>query len=456
MKTIKHYFLLFYFVIFCNLSFSQWSPVGQLPNLGSARISVVDSNIIWATGDFPAVPFLYRSVNGGISWTSIPTQGLPYFLTCIAAKDSLTAFVADVGSNNYVGGNAKLFKTNNAGQTWILIDSTGGTLGFFDDIVFSKSVPQFGLALSDPPNGAGNPFYLFKTTNGGVDWMLTNPPGVLNNFGLLNALFAIDPQFYGFQIININTNTADSYITSDGGANWYTGGEAMPLVNYGFGEDIVFNDDKLTGIMISIDYLPNIKRTTDGGVNWESVNTFADISGFCNASWVSGTNTVFICVQNSVSNNNILRSDDGGLTWASQNTAPVKNIKEIECVRYEDVVIAYSVSSSGEILKSRQTIQPLSVEEIGSSVPLNFILSQNYPNPFNPETKISFSITKKSFVTLNIYNALGSKISELVREEKEAGRYEIDFNASGLSTGIYFYGLKAGNFLQTKKMILLR
>ena len=96
--------------------------------------------------------------------------------------------------------------------------------------------------------------------------LLTNPPGVANNFGLLNALFAIDPQFYGFQIININTNTADSYVTSDGGVNWYTGGAtSMPLVNYGFGEDIVFNDDKLIGIMISIDYLPNIKRTTDGG-----------------------------------------------------------------------------------------------------------------------------------------------------------------------------------------------
>ena len=120
---------------------------------------------------------MYRSVDGGISWTSIPTHGLPFFLTCLAAKDSLTAFVADVGSNNYVGGNAKLFKTIDAGQNWILIDSTGGTLGFFDDIVFSKSDPQFGLALSDPPNGAGNPFYLFKTTNGGVDWTADKSPG---------------------------------------------------------------------------------------------------------------------------------------------------------------------------------------------------------------------------------------------------------------------------------------
>ena len=456
MKTSKYYLLVFYFVIFCNISFSQWTQVGQLPDLGFARISVVDSNIIWATGDLTATPVLYRSVDGGINWSSIPTQGLPFFLTCLAAKDSLSAFVADVGSNNYAGGNAKLFKTTDAGQNWILIDSTGGTLGFFDDIVFSKSNPQFGLALSDPPDGAGNPFYLYKTTNGGVDWILTNPPGVINNFGLLNAAFAIDEQFYGFQLININTNTADSYITSNGGNNWFTGGETMPLFNYGSGEDIVFNDDKLTGIMISIDYLPNIKRTTDGGVNWETVNTLSDISGSCNASWVSGTNTVFICADNSTSNKNILRSDDGGSNWVSQSTNPIQNIKEMDNVRYDNIVVLYSASSSGEILKSRQTIQPVGVEEIGSSILNDFLLLQNYPNPFNPSTKITYSIPNKSFVTLKVYDPLGSVVAELVSEEKEAGKYEIEFNASDLSSGVYIYRLSANEVVFTRKMILLR
>ncbi len=456
MKISKHYFLFFYLTFFCNLSFPQWTQVGQLPDLGFARISVVDSNVIWATGDFTPVPVLYRSVDGAISWTSIPTQGLPFFLTCLAAKDSVTAFVADVGSNNYSGGNAKLFKTIDAGQNWIIIDSTGGTFGFFDDIVFSKSNPQFGLAISDPPNGAGNPFYLYKTTNGGVDWTLTNPPGVANNFGLLNALFAIDPQFYGFQIININTEVSDSYITSDGGSNWFTGAASMPLPNYGFGEDIVFNDDKLIGIMISIDYIPNIKRTTDGGTSWETVNTLSDISGGCNATWVSGTNTVFICAENSSSNKNILRSDDGGLTWISQNTAPVQNIREIDNIRYDNVVVIYSVSSTGQIMKSRQTIQPVGVDETVSSIPSNYLLLQNYPNPFNPSTKITYSIPQKSFVTLKVFDPLGSIVAELVNEEKEAGGYEVNFEANNYSSGVYFYKIEAGDFLQTKKMILLR
>ena len=98
---------------------------------------------------------------------------------------------------------------------------------------------------------------------------------------------------------------------------------------------------------------------------------------------------------------------------------------------------------------------PVSVDDSSPEIPTEFSLSQNYPNPFNPTTKISFSISKKSYVTLNIYNTLGSKISELVREEKEAGRYEIDFNALSLPSGVYFYKLSAGNSIQTKKMVLL-
>jgi len=90
------------------------------------------------------------------------------------------------------------------------------------------------------------------------------------------------------------------------------------------------------------------------------------------------------------------------------------------------------------------------------AAPLSFSLEQNYPNPFNPSTKISYSIPHKSFVTLKIFDPLGSMVSELVNEEKEAGRYEIDFSAVDFSSGVYFYKIQAGNFVETKKMILLR
>jgi hypothetical protein len=90
------------------------------------------------------------------------------------------------------------------------------------------------------------------------------------------------------------------------------------------------------------------------------------------------------------------------------------------------------------------------------SIPRNFILAQNYPNPFNPSTKIKYQIPELSFVTIRVYDVLGIEIATLVNEEKPVGNYEVVFNANNLSSGIYIYQLKSGNFVETKKMILLK
>ncbi len=86
----------------------------------------------------------------------------------------------------------------------------------------------------------------------------------------------------------------------------------------------------------------------------------------------------------------------------------------------------------------------------------NYSLTQNYPNPFNPTTRINYSISNSEKVTIKIYDVLGREIRTLVNEEKAAGAYEVEFDADNLSSGIYYYQLKAGNFVQTRKMILLR
>ncbi len=88
--------------------------------------------------------------------------------------------------------------------------------------------------------------------------------------------------------------------------------------------------------------------------------------------------------------------------------------------------------------------------------PLSFELEQNYPNPFNPSTKINFRITKRSNVSLKVFNLLGSEIAKLVKGEIEAGEYEISFDASVLPSGVYFYKLQTGDFVETKKMMLLK
>jgi hypothetical protein len=96
-----------------------------------------------------------------------------------------------------------------------------------------------------------------------------------------------------------------------------------------------------------------------------------------------------------------------------------------------------------------------SVEENDQPVQ-SFELSQNFPNPFNPSTKIRYEITERSFVTIKVYDVLGNKIETLVNEEKLSGSYEVEFIGKGLVSGIYYYRITAGNFSQTKKMILLK
>jgi uncharacterized Ntn-hydrolase superfamily protein len=98
---------------------------------------------------------------------------------------------------------------------------------------------------------------------------------------------------------------------------------------------------------------------------------------------------------------------------------------------------------------------PVSIDDKPIS-PNEFYLYQNSPNPFNPSTRIMFQIPYMSLVTLKIFDVLGNEVIILVNEEKQPGIYEIDFNNQQISSGVYYYQIKAGNFIETKKMILLR
>ncbi len=116
---------------------------------------------------------------------------------------------------------------------------------------------------------------------------------------------------------------------------------------------------------------------------------------------------------------------------------------------------------SGFLAYSSTIVTDVSDEQ--EIIPTVFKLNQNYPNPFNPSTIINYQIPEQSFVSLKIYDILGKKVATLLNEEKLAGSYNVVFNASSISSGVYFYTIEAtpnggqkGSFFQTRKMILLR
>lgn len=114
----------------------------------------------------------------------------------------------------------------------------------------------------------------------------------------------------------------------------------------------------------------------------------------------------------------------------------------------------YENTSTGAKIFKRTFV--VSVENISSEIPTEYKLEQNYPNPFNPSTTIQFSIPEESFLRLEIFNSLGEKVSTLVSEELNAGSYKYEWNAMNLASGIYFYKLSANEFSQTKKLTLLK
>src|SRR5207247_9828637 len=102
------------------------------------------------------------------------------------------------------------------------------------------------------------------------------------------------------------------------------------------------------------------------------------------------------------------------------------------------------------------TPTPISVRNISQEVPKGFRLIQNYPNPFNPSTKIKFALPKGSLAKLVIYDILGREVEALVNESLKPGTYEVEWNGSNYPSGVYYYKLTAVNYIETKKMVLVK
>ena len=155
--------------------------------------------------------------------------------------------------------------------------------------------------------------------------------------------------------------------------------------------------------------------------------------------------------------------EDGTLLWQQKFDAPHSIFENAFYIFLDDsnnVFVGGDVADSTNgwnffALKIKQVLKT-SLGQGNNELPLEYFLSQNFPNPFNPSTKIKFVIPKSSFVNLKVYDVHGNKIATLISEQKTAGEYEIEFDGSELTSGVYFYQLKTGSYIETKKMVLLR
>jgi hypothetical protein len=188
-------------------------------------------------------------------------------------------------------------------------------------------------------------------------------------------------------------------------------------------------------------------KTTDGGDTWYLMNDMANAGAGWDMSFVNAS-TGYVCT----GAGKILKTTNAGVNWGVQNTPLTENLYQIH---FPSVNTGYVACWSGKILKTTNGGLTFT-GQIGTEVPEEFSLSQNYPNPFNPQTTIRFSVPKREFITLKVYNNKGQEVKSLVSEEYQPGNYEIKLTGDNLSSGVYYYRLQSTDFTETRKMILIK
>ncbi|MBL8016386.1 MAG: T9SS type A sorting domain-containing protein [Ignavibacteria bacterium] len=359
---------------------------------------------------------LFTTTNGGYNWTSKNMQ-TQYSLKDICFTSTQTGYIC----GGTTAANGIIFKTTNAGEQWNTVyqDSALLTKMYFLDSQTGWAAGSFGVIL--------------KTTNAGNNWIRTRHVSLSPT----NGIFFQDENtgYIGKQTL---------YRTTNGGTNWTT------VMSYPASYIQFFGS---TGYYLSNSGTTQfIAKSTNSGLNWDFYATATTNSGslfFVNSEtgWVTG-GTV------------IKKTTNGGLSWQIQNSETQSTT--FRSIFFTNENYGWIVGSNGAIMRTGNG--GIGIQQINSSIPNGFELSQNYPNPFNPTTKIKLSIPLLRGVAgeagrgvlLKVYDVLGKEIAVLVNENLKPGIYEIEWDASNIPSGVYFYSLISNEFTQTKKMVVLK
>jgi len=440
-QILKYFFLsLLYIFSFNSMIYSQWTLQNnglKFWHWGNA-IDACDSN----TAVIAVDSTLFETEDGGNNWQKVinPLVGNGE-LSDVSIIDKSHFWIATY--------NGAILATSNGGNNW--------TVQFYDTSKtrFMDYVKMFdlnnGVAIGDAVGN--NPFLFLTTTNGGKDWISAN----YNDFqgGLSEDTWRpisfVSPSI-GYFNMSRGEPPYQLLKTIDGGKSW------LMDTNYSnSGILIKFHNESL-GLVVSVQLLlPGLNfaftRTIDGGNNWETFNLPSnDFPAYASdLEFVPGhpSELWFVDLVN------LYFSSDTGRTWAEQKIYS-NNLNGSEIV-FSDSTHGWLLCDSGKVFHTSNNGGIITaVSPAISNTPSEYLLKQNYPNPFNPSTTIHYEIPFNGFVTLKVYDILGNVVKTLVNQYQAKAKYDINFNADNLASGIYLYRLRAGSFILTKKMLLLK
>lgn len=451
---------------------------------------------------------LFRSTNNGDSWTEITTglaSTLFVYLSTNSSGDFLTGttngifrstdngaawhkantgmsgvYVQSFAANSdyiYAGSiGGGVFRSRNNGHTWTEVNS--GLSSFnITELVLNSDRHLFAAASWQISFGTAREFLtlaprgFFRSTNNGDTWVQINnglPDSIAGGAGLFINLL---DHLFAFTIDGLyrSTNNGDSWARTNSPVRFLL---AMNLSGHifgmGSGERVYRSTDhgetwEERGVLVAgaIAFAINsaghifaqspyggVFRSTDDGDTWVQVNSGLSNTWFYTLT-INSIGHIFVAGQDSVG---VFLSTDNGDSWATVNTGLTDPDVTALAVNPSGYVFAGTYASS--VFRS---VEPtVGVKDRGNDMPLTFALGQNFPNPFNPSTVIRYQLPVNSHVTLKVYDVLGKEVVTLVDEIKVAGYHDAAFDATRLSSGVYFYRIAAGSYMSVKKMLVVK
>lgn len=443
-------------VFFSEDSGYTWRQLNE--NFNIEEITSLTSRIDGAVlvGTSPTGVLL--TLDNGITWEYI-NQGLSNFFCTSLLVDSLNRI--------YFGAYEGIFRSDSFGTNWVAINS-GLNQGMIGYEVIALGQPITGKVYAASHEGV----YLFNEQN--------------NDWELLSLLECSSMLISDSSYIFVGTYLSGIFRSIDGGDNWenvYTH-SGTNITDIGD-----FAENSLGDLFAGSDQ--GILKSIDLGQTWELINTAVIATGYQSLSCSS--NDILYA---GVYGQGVYRSEDFGYTWSQINdgfsntnitslisnsdgqtflgiwgyNAGVFQISDdlnswtkintglfntnVNTLTLDNDEFLYAGTRDGFLFKSNETTT--SIEPVSSLNPKKYRLEQNYPNPFNSTTEISYTLIESGFVTLKIYNVLGEEIKILISKEQGIGDYTISFDGSELTSGIYFYELIANDFVNTKKLLLIK
>jgi photosystem II stability/assembly factor-like uncharacterized protein len=399
---------------------------------GINKIEFCNENNGWAQ----ASNYFSITTNGGNNWQRITNPNINV-IADFHFINSTTGWLLDVTTTQY-----RICKTTDGGFSWLTVT------------IFDKNDNLYGIGYSNFNTikllgRRSNPVYvnlILTTTNAGLNW---SRDSVINSWDIK---YISESTAWSFNVDSIRR-------TTNYGLNWIKINTPPSIASH---LSAIFLDQnscllyKNDAIIINTIY-----KTTNAGINWLTIdvsnlnlsNSFGKYFVLNNNYlWIIGTEEQFCPV--------LIKSTNGGFNWTIERPG-ISPHRYIQSVYFTNQNTGWVAGGWGEILKTTNGGNVF-IKNISSEIPKSFCLSQNYPNPFNPNTIIRFQIKdshqggSSTNVKLIVYDILGKEIATLINEKQSAGTYEVMFDGSGYPSGVYFYKLTAGDFKETKKMLLIK